>query len=31
MKETNPAIFRYFVDLFKKIDEITGVYVEYEE
>lgn len=22
---------RYFIDLFKKIDKITGVYVEYEE
>lgn len=31
MKETKPEIFRYFIDLFRKIDEITGVYIEYEE
>lgn len=29
--ETNPSVFRMFVDLFKKIDQITGVQVEYDE
>lgn len=28
-KETDPAIFKYFVDLFKKIDQVTGVQVNY--
>ena len=31
MKETDPYIFRFFVDLFKKIDQITGVDIEYDE
>ena len=31
MRENNPAIFRMFVDLFKKIDQITGVEINYNE
>lgn len=31
MQETNPAVFRFFVDLFKKIDQIAGVSIDYDE
>ena len=31
MSETNPYIFRFFVDLFKKIDQITGINVDYDD
>lgn len=29
--ETEPSVFRMFVDLFKKIDKITGAQIEYDE
>lgn len=29
--ETEPSVFRMFVDLFKKIDQITGVQIDYDE
>lgn len=31
LNEDKPAVFAQFVDLFKKIDQITGVEVEYDE
>ena len=31
LNEVKPYVFAKFVDLFKKIDQITGVYVEYDE
>ena len=31
MQETDPAVFRCFVDLFKKIDTITGISIDYDE
>ena len=31
MLETKPAVFRMFADLFKKIDQITGVQIDYDE
>ena len=30
-KENNPALFRMFVDLFRKVDQITGVWIDYDE
>lgn len=30
-KETEPSVFRMFADLFKKIDQITGVQIDYDE
>ena len=31
MNETQPVVFRMFTDLFKKIDQITGIQIEYDE
>ena len=28
-KETDPTIFKYFIDLFKKIDQVTGEQIDY--
>ena len=30
-KENNPWVFKYFVDLFLKIDKITGVTIDYDD
>lgn len=30
-KENNPSVFKYFVDLFLKIDRITGVSIDYDD
>ena len=29
--ETEPSVFRMFTDLFKKIDQITGAQIDYDE
>ena len=31
MKEKKPSVFRYFVDLFKRIDQITGMVIDYDD
>lgn len=31
MQETDPVLFRCFADLFKKIDTITGISIDYDE